>query len=149
MWLFVKWWKVRPNLRFWDCNFILRLKSQIEFGTCMIWLHVRYGGWIVGFGSCTKSLVNKVITTTFIPASNPHVIHLEENRNVNVTSNNRGLVLPNITTQRLEINYNGFGSNGIEIEAAFIIAQYHTERNLHLDNWNFLCYTIFYQNIKG
>lgn len=114
----------------------------------MIWLHVRYGGWIVGFGSCIKSLVNKVITTTIIPVSSPHVIHLEENRNVNVTSNNRGLVLSNITTQRLAINYNGFSSNGMQLQAAFIIAQYHTERNLHLDNWNFLCYTIFHQNIK-
>ena len=38
----------RTNLRFWICNFIPWLESQIEFGTCMIWLHVRYGGWIVG-----------------------------------------------------------------------------------------------------
>ena len=59
-----------------------------------------------------------------------------------------GLVLSNITTQRLAINYNGFCSNGMQLQAAFIIAQYHTERNLHLDNWNFLCYTIFHQNIK-
>ena len=52
---------------------------------CMI---RRLNCWV---GSCIKSLVNKVITTTIIPVSSPHVIHLEENRNVNVTSNNRGV----------------------------------------------------------